>query len=37
MDQTVRSVQSDPDLHCPQKPLVSLIVRKELTSGYILW
>ena len=30
-DQTARSVQSDLDLHCPQKLLVSSTVRKELT------
>ena len=27
------SVQSDLDLHCPQKPLVSSTVRKELTKS----
>ena len=29
-DQTACSVQSDLDLHCPQKFLTSSIVRKEL-------
>ena len=29
-DQTARSVQSDPDLDCPQKLLVSSPLRKEL-------
>ena len=29
-DQTARSVQFDVDLHCPQKLLVSALVRKEL-------
>ena len=29
-DQTARSVQSDLDLHCPQKFRVSSLVRKEL-------
>ena len=29
-DQSARSVQSDLDLHCPQKLLVSSSVRKEL-------
>ena len=30
-NQTPRSVQSDLDLHCPQKLLVSTSLRKELT------
>ena len=29
-DQTAQSVQSNPDLHCPQKLLVSSSVRTEL-------
>ena len=29
-DQTAYSMQSDLDLHCPQKPLVSSTVRKKL-------
>ena len=29
-DQTAHSVQSDLDLHCPKKPLVSSTVKKEL-------
>ena len=33
-DQTARSVQSDLDLHCPQKTLVSPIVSKELNITY---
>ena len=33
-DQTARSVQSDLDLPCPQKPLVYLPVRKELKLTY---
>ena len=32
-DQTARYVQSDLDVHCPQKPLVSSTVRKELYYG----
>ena len=31
-DQTAQSVQSDLDLHCPQKLLVSSPVRKELNQ-----
>ena len=31
-DQTASSVQSDLDLHCPQKLLVLSLVRKELTQ-----
>ena len=31
-DQTARSVQSDLDLHCPRKLLVSSSVRKNYTS-----
>ena len=33
-DQTARSVQSDLDLRCPQKLLVSSTVRKELTITF---
>ena len=29
-DQTAQNVQSDLDLHCPQKLLVSTSVRKDL-------
>ena len=32
-DLTARSVQSDLDLHCPQKHLVSTSVWKELKEG----
>ena len=31
-DQTAHSVQSDLDLYCPQKLLVSSSVRKELNN-----
>ena len=36
-DQTARSVQSDLDLHCPQKLLVSSSVRKELRVVWEYW
>ena len=35
-DQTARSVQSDLDLHCPQKLLLSSTVGKELMSDQCL-
>ena len=34
-DQTARSVQSDLDLHCPQKLLVLSIVGNELNANEI--
>ena len=38
-DQAACSLQSDLDVHCPQKLLVSLSVRKELKGGNMktLW
>ena len=35
-DQTAHSVQSDLDIHCPQKLLVSSSVRKDLTMNFLL-
>ena len=35
-DQTAHSVQSDLDLHCPQKLIVLSSVRTELTEKNIL-
>ena len=31
-DQTAHSVQSDHDLHCPQKPLMMSLFGKKLTE-----
>ena len=35
-DQTARSVQSDLDVHCPQKLLVSSTVMKDLSPSSLL-